>query len=129
MSYDGQYMWINNANVPDMGAKVHRVTMDGLTDTDFSTAFKGASHQVTPLPDGSVAFYATGSNSCDDIKIFPAKGTPTSTATTSSRPKLTRKANASCTLATSVRSSRPPTRSRFERPIACNHDRPGVNHG
>jgi Arylsulfotransferase (ASST) len=82
MSYDGQYMWINNANVPDMGAKVHRVTMDGLTDTDFSTAFKGASHQVTPLPDGSVAFYATGSNSCDDIKIFPAKGTPTSTAMT-----------------------------------------------
>ena len=47
MSYDGQYMWINNANVPDMGAKVHRVTMDGLTDTDFSTAFKGASHQLT----------------------------------------------------------------------------------
>ena len=40
------------------------------------------SHQVTPLPDGSVAFYAAGSNGCDDIKIFPANGTPTSTATT-----------------------------------------------
>lgn len=80
MSYDGTYMWINNGNVPDSGAKVHRVTMDGLTDTDFSTAFKGASHQVTPLPDGSVAFYATGSNMCDDIKIFPANGTASSTA-------------------------------------------------
>jgi hypothetical protein len=77
-------MWINNANVPDMGnsAKVHRVTMDGLTDTDFSTPFKGESHQLTPLPDGSVAFYATGSNGCDDVKIFPADGTPTSTAKT-----------------------------------------------
>lgn len=86
MSYDGTYMWINNANVvigpaPD-APSVHRVTMDGLTDTDFSTAFAKLSHQIAPLPDGSVAFYATGANGCDDIKLFPAGGTPTSVATT-----------------------------------------------
>ena len=64
MSYDGKYMWINNGNVPATSGSthVHRVTMDGMTDTDFSTPFNNMSHQVTPLPDGSVAFYATGSN-------------------------------------------------------------------
>ena len=84
MSYDGKYMWINNGNVPALTGTthVHRVTMDGLTDTDFSTPFNNMSHQLTPLPDGSVAFYATGSNTCDDIKIFPANGTASSTATT-----------------------------------------------
>jgi hypothetical protein len=84
MSYDGNYMWIASANVPDAtsGDHVHRVTMDGLTDTDFTTAFAHHSHQVTPLPDGSVAFYATGTNGCDDIKVFPANGTPTTAATT-----------------------------------------------
>ena len=84
MSYDGKYMWINNGNVPATSGSthVHRVTMDGMTDTDLSTPFNNMSHQVTPLPDGSVAFYATGSNTCDDIKIFPANGTATSTATT-----------------------------------------------
>ena len=84
MSYDGNYMWINNGNVPATAGSthVHRVTMDGLTDTDLSTPFNNMSHQLTPLPDGSVAFYATGSNMCDDIKIFPANGTATSTATT-----------------------------------------------
>ncbi len=83
MSYDGQYMWIASANVPDAttGDHTHRVTMDGLTDTDFTTAFAHHSHQITPLPDGSVAFYSTGSNGCDDIKIFPANGTPTTAAT------------------------------------------------
>jgi hypothetical protein len=84
MSYDGQYMWINNGNVPATSGSthVHRVTMDGMVDTDLSMAFNNMSHQVLPLPDGSVAFYATGSNGCDDIKIFPANGTASSTATT-----------------------------------------------
>jgi hypothetical protein len=86
MSYDGKYMWIASANVPDATGSdhTHRVTMDGLTDTDFTTAFAHHSHQVTPLPDGSVAFYALtpGGNGCDDIKIFPANGTPTTAATT-----------------------------------------------
>ncbi len=82
MSYDGQYVWLNNANVPNATTRVHRVTMDGLEDTDFSTAFAGLSHQLTPLPDGSVAFYTYGANGCDDIKIFPANGTPSTGATT-----------------------------------------------
>jgi hypothetical protein len=82
MSYDGKYVWMNNANVPNGATHVHRVTMDGLEDTDFSTPFSGLSHQLTPLPDGSVAFYSYGSNGCDDIKIFPAGGTPSDSATT-----------------------------------------------
>ena len=82
MSYDGQYIWMNNANVPNSTTHVHRVTMDGLEDTDFSTPFSGLSHQLTPLPDGSVAFYAYGANGCDDIKIFPANGTPSDSAMT-----------------------------------------------
>jgi len=82
MSYDGQYMWINSANVPSGTVHVHRVTMDGLTDTDFSTPFAGLNHQLTPLPDGSVAFYAYGSNGCEDIKLFPAGGTTSSSAKT-----------------------------------------------
>ena len=53
MSYDGKYMWIASANVPDGKTPdhVHRVTMDGLTDTDFTIPFAHHSHQVTPLPD------------------------------------------------------------------------------
>jgi Arylsulfotransferase (ASST) len=82
MSYDGQYIWINSVNVPKGTTHVHRVTMDGLSDTDFSTPFMDLSHQLTPLPDGSVAFYAYGANGCDDIKIFPANGTPSDSAAT-----------------------------------------------
>ncbi len=83
MSYDGKYMWMNNGDVGDpKGASVHRVTMDGQNDTDFSGPFKGMSHQIAPLPDGSIAFYSAGSNGCDDVKLFPANGTPSSTAMT-----------------------------------------------
>jgi hypothetical protein len=83
ISYDGKYMWIASANKPDATGSdhTHRVTMDGLTDTDFTQAFAHHSHQITPLPDGSVAFYTTGANGCDDIKIFPANGTPATAAT------------------------------------------------
>jgi hypothetical protein len=98
MSYDGKYMWINNGNVPATSGSthVHRVTMDGLTDTDLSTPFNNMSHQVTPLPDGSVAFYATGSNTCDDIKIFPANGTASSTATTLANSRTAHGGTAAC---------------------------------
>jgi hypothetical protein len=85
MSYDGKYMWIANGNVPATNGSthVHRVSMDGMEDTDFSTAFANESHQILPLPDGSVAFYALPQGQkCDDIKIFPANGTPSSTAKT-----------------------------------------------
>lgn len=99
MSFDGQYMWINNGNVPDGGARVHRVTMDGLTDTDFSTPFKGANHQLAPLPDGAVAFYAYNSSvGCDDVKVFPANGTPSSTAMTVVNSKTAHGGSGACHL-------------------------------
>jgi hypothetical protein len=82
MSYDGKYMWINNGNVPDSKAVAHRVSMDGMDDTDMSNALAHLSHQVTPLPDGSVAFYATGSNGCDDVKLLPPNATNSTTAMT-----------------------------------------------
>ncbi|HVT05952.1 MAG TPA: aryl-sulfate sulfotransferase [Polyangia bacterium] len=96
MSYDGNYMWLNNANVPTGTAQVHKVTMDGATDADFSTAFKGANHQITPLPDGSVAFYAYGSNGCDDIKLFPANGTTNSSAMTVVNSRTAHGGNGAC---------------------------------
>jgi hypothetical protein len=77
MSYDGKYMWINSVNVPSHAAKVHRVSMDGLIDEDHSVEFAGLSHQLTVLPDETVAFYAYGSNGCDDIKLRTPDGTVT----------------------------------------------------
>jgi hypothetical protein len=77
MSYDGNYMWINNADVPSKKASVHRVSMDGLVDEDHSSEFVGLSHQLTVLPDETVAFYAYGTNGCDDIKLHAPDGTVT----------------------------------------------------
>jgi hypothetical protein len=51
--------------------------MDGLVDEDHSTEFAGLSHQLTVLPDESVAFYAYGTNGCDDIKLRAPDGTIT----------------------------------------------------
>jgi len=77
MSYDGQFMWINNVNVPVGTASVHRVSMDGLTDDDFSAEFAGLNHQLTVLPDETVVFDAYGANGCDDIKQRSPDGTVT----------------------------------------------------
>ena len=77
MSYDGNYIWINSVNVPSHVAKVHRVSMDGLIDEDHSAEFAGLSHQLTVLPDETVAFYAYGTNGCDDIKLRAPDGTVT----------------------------------------------------
>jgi len=77
MSYDGNYMWINSVNVPSHIARVHRVSMDGLIDEDHSDEFAGLSHQLTVLPDETVAFYAYGANGCDDIKLRAPDGTVT----------------------------------------------------
>jgi hypothetical protein len=84
MSYDGTHMWINSVNVgagtagAGLGtgaARVHRVSMDGLTDEDLSSSFTGQNHQLTIEPDETVAFYAYGSNGCDDIKEYnPSTG-------------------------------------------------------
>ncbi len=77
MSYDGKYLWTNSVNVPQSTAHVHRISMDGLTDEDDSSQFTGLSHQLTVLPDETVAFYAYGSNGCDDIKLRSPSGTIT----------------------------------------------------
>ncbi|HTB58667.1 MAG TPA: aryl-sulfate sulfotransferase [Polyangia bacterium] len=77
MSYDGNYMWINSVNTPSHVARVHRVSMDGLIDEDHSSEFVGQSHQLTVLPDETVAFYAYGTNGCDDIKLRAPDGTVT----------------------------------------------------
>ena len=77
MSYDGKYLWTNSVNVPQGTAHVHRTSMDGLTDEDDSSQFTGLSHQLTVLPDETVAFYAYGSNGCDDIKLRSPSGTVT----------------------------------------------------
>ena len=75
LSHDGKYMWLNSVNVPNGTTRVHRVSMDGMTDEDFSTPFKGQNHQLTVLPDGTIAFYAYSSGNCDDIKERAPDGT------------------------------------------------------
>jgi hypothetical protein len=77
MSYDGHYLWTNSVNVPQSTVRVHRISMDGLTDEDDSSQFTGLSHQLTVLPDETVAFYAYGTNGCDDIKLRSPDGTVT----------------------------------------------------
>jgi branched-chain amino acid transport system ATP-binding protein len=57
MDYAGTHMWINSANVPSGMAHVRRVSMDGATDEDLSSQFAGANHQLTVLPDETVAFF------------------------------------------------------------------------
>jgi hypothetical protein len=69
MSYDGKYMWINAANVPEtQGASVYRVSMDGMMSENLSSQFAGQNHSMSILPDETVVFYAYSSNGCDDIK-------------------------------------------------------------
>ena len=60
MDYAGTHMWINSANVPSGSAHVRRVAMDGSTNEDLSAQFTGANHQLTVLPDETVAFYGYG---------------------------------------------------------------------
>jgi hypothetical protein len=54
---------------------VHRVTMDGMMDENLSSMFNGLNHQLTVLPDETLAFYAYGSNGCDDVKEYSPTGT------------------------------------------------------
>jgi hypothetical protein len=74
MSYDGRYMWINSNSFVTTEAHVHQVSMDGLVDQDLSDKFAGLNHQLTILPDETVAFYAYGSNGCEDIKEYSPSG-------------------------------------------------------
>jgi hypothetical protein len=77
MSYDGRHMWISEDNCCDQDGKsnVHRVSMDGMTDENLSNQFAGQNHQLTILPDETVAFYGYGANGCDDIKERSPNGT------------------------------------------------------
>jgi hypothetical protein len=81
MDLTGTHMWVNSVNVGggfggggSGSATVHRITMDGLTDENLSSKFSGQNHQLTVFsPDGTtemIAFYAYGSNGCDDIKEY-----------------------------------------------------------
>jgi hypothetical protein len=77
MSYDGKYMWISNVNccAQNGASKVHRVSMDGMTDENLSSQFVGQNHQLTVLPDETVAFYGYTGNGCDDVKERAPNGT------------------------------------------------------
>jgi hypothetical protein len=77
MDYAGTHMWINNHPPNIANAKTHRVTMDGMMDEDLSSALPKLSHQLTVLPDETIAFYASdgGVDGCDDIKERAPNGT------------------------------------------------------
>jgi hypothetical protein len=77
MDYAGTHMWINNHPPNLADAKVHRVSMDGMTDEDLSSQMAELSHQLTVMPDESVLFYAadSGTEGCSDIKQRTPDGT------------------------------------------------------
>ena len=70
MDYAGTHMWINNHPPNLADAKVHRVSMDGMVDENLTDQFVELSHQLTVLPDETVAFYASDGKAegCSDIK-------------------------------------------------------------
>jgi len=77
MDYAGTHMWINNHPPNLANAKVHRVTMDGMTAEDLTSQMQKLSHQLTVLPDETVAFYADDGMGmgCSDIKERKSDGT------------------------------------------------------
>jgi len=77
MNYAGTHMWINNHPPNLADAKVHRISMDGMEDEDLTSQFTELSHQLTVLPDETVAFYADdgGGLGCSDIKERKPDGT------------------------------------------------------
>ncbi len=75
MSYDGKYMWVCKANVPNTTAQMVRVSMDGTEVDDFSDDFTGLNHDFTVTPEESIIFIAYGDNGCDDVKERLADGT------------------------------------------------------
>jgi hypothetical protein len=77
MSYDGQYMWMANGNVPGPSSgTLLRVRMDGTNEKTFS--LPNRHHDISILPDETVVFieYAGGnSNGCDTVKeLTPESG-------------------------------------------------------
>jgi len=70
MSYDGQYMWMANGNVPGpTSGTLTRVKMDGTGEESFTVPNRH--HDVAVLPDENVVYmeYKDGNaNGCDVIK-------------------------------------------------------------
>lgn len=75
MSYDGQYMWIGHANVPSVEGRVGRVSMDGTEWQDLRAEFTKQNHDLTVLPDETVAYLAYAPNECDDLVLRSPNGT------------------------------------------------------
>jgi hypothetical protein len=70
MSYDGQYMWIANANVPGpSNGTLVRVSMDGTEERSYDVPWRH--HDVAILPDEAVAYFEYkegGASPCDVVK-------------------------------------------------------------
>lgn len=56
LSYDGKHLWYAGVNVAGGSGSMRRVSMDGLTEEDFSEEFGDIHHDFTVLPDETVAF-------------------------------------------------------------------------
>jgi hypothetical protein len=70
MSYDGQYMWIANGNVPGPSSgTLTRVRMDGTGEESYDVPYRN--HDIAIMPDDKVAYfeYKDGnSQNCDVVK-------------------------------------------------------------
>ena len=49
--------------------------MDGMTEDNYDSQFALMNHQITILPDETLAFYAYGDNGCDDVRERAPDGT------------------------------------------------------
>ena len=56
LSHDGKHLWYAAINVGGGKAAMHRVTLDGLVEEDFSAEFGDLHHDFTVLPDETIAF-------------------------------------------------------------------------
>jgi hypothetical protein len=55
-SHDGHHLWFSAVNVDGGNASMKRVTMDGLSEDDFTAEFEELHHDFTVLPDETIAF-------------------------------------------------------------------------
>ena len=77
MSYDGQYMWSANGNVPGPNnGKLSRVRMDGTAERTYNLPYRH--HDIAVLPDERIAYfeYEDGkAQACDVVKeLVPETG-------------------------------------------------------
>ncbi len=75
-SYDGKWMWMRNTAQTDGTGLVRRVTLDGLTEEEFS--LPRTTHDLAVLPDGHLGLIGH-TDGCDEIVDFnPADGSTVS---------------------------------------------------